>query len=133
MAGSRAIAATGLFIATTSVACLMAASPTAAASSTTSPMARSQQIGLCRAPGSAESKKLAATLNRRITAAVRVKRVSSVGFSLTDWTTGVTCNCRGNWHTESASTVKATLVATLLWQRQRQHRALSRNELTWCR
>lgn len=97
------------------------------------PASAAQQIGICRAPSSAEGRKLAATLNRRIAAAVRVKRVSSVGFSLTDWTTGITCNYRGNWHTESASTVKATLVATVLWQRQRQHRALSRNELKWCR
>ncbi|MBP7973424.1 MAG: serine hydrolase [Candidatus Nanopelagicales bacterium] len=133
MAGRRVLRTTGFLLATTSVAALMTVPSAVADPASASPMTRSLQIGLCWAPGSAESKKLAAMINRRLTAAVRVKRFSSVGFSLTDRTTGVACNYRGNWHTESASTVKATLVATLLWTRQRQHRALSRRERTWCR
>lgn len=90
------------------------------------------RIGLCTSPGTAAENALAAGLNARISAALQGPGQRSIGFSLLDWATGISCTFRQHWHTQSASAVKAIVVATLLWQHQRSGKPVSRHERSLC-
>lgn len=94
--------------------------------------ARTATVGLCSSPTSSTDA-LAANLNGRLVAVLKGTRSSMIGFALTDWRTGVTCEYRSRWRTEAASVIKVSLVAARLWQRQRQGRGLTAEEATWSR
>ncbi|MCX4667088.1 class A beta-lactamase-related serine hydrolase [Streptomyces sp. NBC_01381] len=70
---------------------------------------------------------LAAKLTKDITAALK-NRTGTVAVGLRDRTTGTTCTLRSTTSFDSASVVKATVLATLLWDAQQTSRALSSRE-----
>ncbi|MEV8315418.1 serine hydrolase [Streptomyces sp. NPDC059900] len=70
---------------------------------------------------------LAAKLKKDITTALK-NRKGTVAVGLHDRTTGTTCTLRPTTSFDSASVVKATVLATLLWDAQKTGRALSSRE-----
>lgn len=70
---------------------------------------------------------LAATLHRDITAAVAHRR-GTIAVGLHDRTTDTTCTLRPDTAFDSASVVKVTVLATLLWDARRDGRRLTRRE-----
>ncbi|MGW0532132.1 serine hydrolase [Streptomyces sp. NPDC003032] len=70
---------------------------------------------------------LAAKLTKDITAALK-NRKGTVAVGLHDRTTDTTCTLRATTSYDSASVVKATVLATLLWDAQKTGRALSSRE-----
>lgn len=70
---------------------------------------------------------LAAKLTKDITAALK-NRKGTVAVGLHDRTTGTTCTLRATTSFDSASVVKATVLAALLWDAQKTGRALSSRE-----
>ncbi|MEV0121966.1 serine hydrolase [Streptomyces sp. NPDC050703] len=70
---------------------------------------------------------LAATLSRDITAALR-NRKGTVAVGLRDRGTGTTCALRATTSFDSASVVKVTVLAALLWDAQKTGRKLSARE-----
>ncbi|WP_069887123.1 serine hydrolase [Streptomyces luteocolor] len=70
---------------------------------------------------------LAAKLTKDITAALK-NRKGTVAVGLHDRTTNTTCTLRGTTAFDSASVVKATVLATLLWDAQKSGRSLSSRE-----
>ncbi|WP_369213742.1 serine hydrolase [Streptomyces flavofungini] len=72
---------------------------------------------------------LAAKLTKDITEALRNRR-GTVAVGLHDRATGTTCTLRATTSFDSASVVKATVLATLLWDAQKTGRALSSREKT---
>ncbi|GLV73483.1 serine hydrolase [Streptomyces hygroscopicus] len=72
---------------------------------------------------------LAGKLSRDITAALR-GRSATTALSLRDHTTHTRCTLRANQGFDSASVVKVTVLATLLWDAQHHHLALTRREKT---
>ncbi|MEU6678415.1 serine hydrolase [Streptomyces sp. NPDC046925] len=72
---------------------------------------------------------LAAKLKKDITTALK-NRKGTVAVGLHDRTTGTTCTLRPTTSFDSASVVKATVLATLLWDAQKTGRALTSREKT---
>ncbi|MFG2647127.1 serine hydrolase [Streptomyces sp. NPDC048436] len=72
---------------------------------------------------------LAAKLTKDITAALK-NRKGTVAVGLRDRATGTTCTLRATTSFDSASVVKATVLATLLWDAQKTGRALTSREKT---
>ncbi|WP_373306913.1 serine hydrolase [Streptomyces longisporoflavus] len=70
---------------------------------------------------------LATKLKKDITTALK-NRKGTVAVGLHDRTTGTTCTLRPTTSFDSASVVKATVLATLLWDAQKTGRALSSRE-----
>lgn len=70
---------------------------------------------------------LAAELRRHITAALK-NRKGTVAVGLHDRATHTACALRGHTSFDSASVVKVTVLATLLWDAQKTGRALSARE-----
>lgn len=70
---------------------------------------------------------LAAKLSKDITSALG-GRSSLTAVALYDRTTGTRCELRATDTFDSASVVKATVLATLLWDAGRQHRSLTSRE-----
>ncbi|MFF1695940.1 serine hydrolase [Streptomyces sp. NPDC058257] len=70
---------------------------------------------------------LAAKLTKDITKALK-NRKGTVAVGLRDRTTGTTCTLRPTTSFDSASVVKATVLATLLWDAQKTGRALTSRE-----
>ncbi|KUO21288.1 serine hydrolase [Streptomyces dysideae] len=70
---------------------------------------------------------LADKLRRHITAAL-AERAGTVAVGVRDRTTGTTCTLRPDAAFDSASVVKVTVLATLLWDAQRHGRTLTRRE-----
>ncbi|MFE3329214.1 serine hydrolase [Streptomyces sp. NPDC059176] len=76
---------------------------------------------------SSEKAGLAAKLQRDITAALR-GRTAITAVSLHDRTTNTVCTLRPDQKFDSASTVKVTVLATLLWDVNRHNRHLTTRE-----
>ncbi|RNL72244.1 serine hydrolase [Streptomyces sp. I6] len=76
---------------------------------------------------SSEKTGLATKLQRDITAALR-GRTGLTAVSLHDRTTGTVCELRADQRFDSASTVKVTVLATLLWDAEKQDRRLTERE-----
>ncbi|MGW5100309.1 serine hydrolase [Streptomyces sp. NPDC004100] len=72
---------------------------------------------------------LADKLEKDITAAL-AKRKSSVALGVYDRSTGTTCSLRATSAYDSASTVKVTVLATLLWDAKKHNRYLTSTETT---
>ncbi|MCX4677108.1 serine hydrolase [Streptomyces sp. NBC_01433] len=71
--------------------------------------------------------RLAANLTRDITAALKGRK-STAAVALYDRTTKTSCTLRGTQTYDSASVVKATVLATLLWDSQKKDRSLTKRE-----
>ncbi|MEU6772722.1 serine hydrolase [Streptomyces sp. NPDC046759] len=72
---------------------------------------------------------LAAKLQKDITAALANRR-STVAIGLYDRSTSTTCTLRATSSYDSASTVKVTVLATLLWDAKKHNRYLTDRETT---
>ncbi|MGW1808583.1 serine hydrolase [Streptomyces sp. NPDC002078] len=72
---------------------------------------------------------LAAKLQKDITAALANRR-STVALGLYDRSTSTTCTLRATSSYDSASTVKVTVLATLLWDAKNHNRYLTDREIT---
>lgn len=109
----------------TVLACSLAAGAGVAANAAASSGASSDATrAVC---GSASHSALAGLLSRDITAAVR-GRVSSVGLAVDDPGAGLYCGLAADRHYDSASTVKATILAALLREKMREHKSLTSAE-----
>ncbi|MFJ7905317.1 serine hydrolase [Streptomyces sp. NPDC096198] len=75
---------------------------------------------------------LADNLRKDITATLE-KRHGTVAIGLYDRTTGTTCTLRGAMSYDAASTVKVTVLATLLWDAKKNNRYLTRREASLAR
>lgn len=76
----------------------------------------------------------AASLARELQGAVGVAASSGpgrVGASVYDWDTNLSCSYAGTHTFDSASIVKVTTLATMLWQAQKEGRSLTANERSW--
>ncbi|MGW2847434.1 serine hydrolase [Streptomyces sp. NPDC001274] len=71
---------------------------------------------------------LAAKLSKDITAALK-NRKSTTAVALYDRTTKTNCTLRATSAYDSASVVKATVLATLLWDNKKQNRYLTQREI----
>jgi beta-lactamase class A len=69
-------------------------------------------------------------LQAKIWAAVS-SNTARMGVSVYDWNTNVWCSYGGARTFDSASIIKATTLATLLWQRQQGGRPLTATEQSW--
>ncbi|MDN3022696.1 serine hydrolase [Streptomyces sp. S.PB5] len=98
------------------VACVAAATP-AAAATTPSVSCTSAKAGL------------AGKLKKDITSAI-ANRKGTIAVGLYDRTTKTTCTLRASTAYDSASVVKVTVLATLLWDAQKHDRALTSREKT---
>src|SRR5258708_17853978 len=106
-AAARAVLVAGVLI---SALAVEAAVPAQAAAS----------AGLCSAGSSAaEARRLSADIG-----AAAFSRRGAVGVAFADLDSGVVCNLRGRDRFDSASVIKATILATLLYQAQAHHRWL---------
>ncbi|MBI0298802.1 serine hydrolase [Streptomyces sp. PRKS01-29] len=72
---------------------------------------------------------LAGRLSKDIAGALR-GRSGTVAISLRDHATHTRCTLRANQRFDSASVVKVTVLATLMWDAQRHHRGLTQREKT---
>lgn len=97
------------------IPCVAAATPAAAATPTVS--CTSAKAGL------------AAKLKKDITAALATRK-GTVAVGLYDRTTNTTCTLRATSAYDSASTVKVTVLATLLWDAKKHNRLLTTREST---
>ncbi|MFJ5303790.1 serine hydrolase [Streptomyces sp. NPDC088350] len=97
------------------IPCVAAATPAAAATPTVS--CTSAKAGL------------ADKLKKDITAAL-ASRKGTVAVGLYDRTTSTTCTLRATTAYDSASTVKVTVLATLLWDAKKHNRTLTTREST---
>ncbi|MER6979340.1 serine hydrolase [Streptomyces carpinensis] len=114
---ARALAAIGVG-AGMLVPCVAAATPAAAAPATVS--CTSGKAGL------------AAKLQKDITAAM-VGRKGTIAVGLRDRSTNTTCTLRESSAYDSASVVKVTVLATLLWDNKKHNRYLTDREVTLTR
>ncbi|WP_405936820.1 class A beta-lactamase-related serine hydrolase [Streptomyces sp. NBC_00726] len=71
---------------------------------------------------------LAAQLTKDITAALKGRK-STVALALYDRSTNTTCTLRATAKYDSASVVKATVLATLLWDNSKHNRYLTQREI----
>ncbi|MEV5602854.1 serine hydrolase [Streptomyces sp. NPDC052299] len=71
---------------------------------------------------------LAAQLTKDITAALKGRK-STVALALYDRSTNTTCTLRATSKYDSASVVKATVLATLLWDNAKHNRYLTQREI----
>ncbi|MFE4794429.1 serine hydrolase [Streptomyces sp. NPDC056708] len=71
---------------------------------------------------------LAAKLSKDITAALKGRK-STTAVALYDRTTKTTCSLRATTKYDSASVVKATVLATLLWDNKKHNRYLTQREI----
>ncbi|MFD4598048.1 serine hydrolase [Streptomyces sp. NPDC058464] len=72
---------------------------------------------------------LATKLKKDITAAI-ANRKGTIAVGLYDRSTKTTCTLRSTTHYDSASTVKVTVLATLLWDAKKHNRYLTTTEQT---
>ncbi|MER6222314.1 serine hydrolase [Streptomyces sp. 900105755] len=72
---------------------------------------------------------LATKLKKDITAAI-ANRTGTIAVGLYDRSTKTTCTLRSTTHYDSASTVKVTVLATLLWDAKKHNRYLTTTEQT---
>jgi beta-lactamase class A len=80
--------------------------------------------------GSAKATTVAVELQSKIWAAVS-SNTGRMGASVYDWNTNVWCSYGGAHTFDSASIIKATTLATLLWQAQKADRPLTATEQSW--
>ncbi|MEW2401019.1 serine hydrolase [Streptomyces sp. NPDC046862] len=97
------------------IPCVAAATPAAAAPAAPQVTCTSNQAGL------------ATKLQRDITAALR-NRTGTIAVGLYDRSTNTTCTLRGSTAFDSASVVKVTVLATLLWDAKKHNRYLTQRE-----
>jgi beta-lactamase class A len=119
-------AALGLTAALLGAAAPAGAAPAAAAhagaqASRATTTAAAAAAGICQ---SAKHPVVAARMSRGILAAM-AGRSSMVGLSVDDPAAGITCKFRPNWHLDSASVVKVTILSALLRKLQQEHRGLT--------
>jgi beta-lactamase class A len=81
----------------------------------------------CTYPATVESTEIAERLQDRIARAVAA-HPANLAVTVHDWTHDVSCSLHGTTRFDSASVIKATTVATLLWQAQRADRDLTSTE-----
>ncbi|QKG23844.1 serine hydrolase [Actinomadura verrucosospora] len=117
---SRTLAASAV----TGAVLALAAVPAAAVSATAASRASDRPV--CTAASSAH-RALARRLGRRITAALK-GRAGTESVAVYDRRRGVRCAVRADRHYDSASVVKATILAALLWRTAGEHRALTASE-----
>ena len=84
----------------------------------------------CTGPATPAAVLAARRLQQGIAAAVR-SSPARIAAAVQDWTTGVRCSYRGTAQFDSASIIKATTLAALLWQAQRAGRGLTAAEQEW--
>jgi hypothetical protein len=104
-------------------AALTAGAP--ARASATQPAAAASTSAICTAPTKYAS--LATKLSKDIAAAIR-GRSGSIAIRVEDVRTGVECRYNEGRRSHSASVVKATILAALLYWRQRTHTSLTSTE-----
>jgi Beta-lactamase enzyme family len=104
-----------------------AAAGSVTAGTVCSPVSDSSGGGSPGGGSSATTSALAEKLSRDILAALR-DRPSSVGLEVDDPDAGLACDLSASRHFDSASTVKATILAALLHKRMEEHRSLSSRE-----
>jgi beta-lactamase class A len=104
-------------------AALTAGAP--AHASATQPAAAASTSAICTAPTKYAS--LATKLSKDIAAAIR-GRSGSIAIRVEDVRTGVECRYNEGRRSHSASVVKATILAALLYWRQRTHTSLTSTE-----
>ncbi|MBV9379591.1 MAG: serine hydrolase [Streptosporangiaceae bacterium] len=103
--------------------CVAAAAPAARAS-----VSGASSAGICTArTDSAADRSLAERLSSGIAGALR-GRVSSVGLDMDDPGAGISCQLDADQDYDSASIVKATILAALLRERMQDHEPLSAGE-----
>ncbi|MBO2461402.1 serine hydrolase [Actinomadura sp. LCR2-06] len=88
--------------------------------------ARASDRPVCTSASSAH-RALARRLGRRITAALK-GRTGTESVAVYDRRRGVRCGVLAGRHYDSASVVKATILAALLWKTAGEHRALTASE-----
>ena len=93
--------------------------------SATQPAAAASSSAICTAPAKYAS--LATRLSEDIAAAIR-GRSGSIAIRVEDVRTGVECRYNEGRRSHSASVVKATILAALLYWRQRTHTSLTSTE-----
>jgi beta-lactamase class A len=96
-----------------------------ARASAAQPAAAAASSAICTAPAKYAS--LASRLSRDIAAAIR-GRSGSIAIRVEDARTGVECRYNEGRRSHSASVVKATILAALLYWRQRTHTSLTSTE-----
>jgi beta-lactamase class A len=84
----------------------------------------------CSGPNTAEAHRREAALISRVNAAARAAR-ARVAVAVHDYRTGITCSYASSRAYDSASVVKASILATLLLQAQDHHRSLTATERSW--
>jgi hypothetical protein len=127
MRRARAIKPTALALAVASLAAtaaLTAGGPAHATATATATTAASSSA-ICTAPAKYAS--LATRLSKDIAAAIR-GRSGSIAIRVEDVRTGVECRYNEGRRSHSASVVKATILAALLYWRQQTHTSLTSTE-----
>lgn len=81
----------------------------------------------CTFLGTGESTAIAERLRTEIVKATATQS-ARLAVTVHDWTHDVSCSFRGTTHFDSASVIKATTVAALLWQAQKGERELTATE-----
>jgi beta-lactamase class A len=121
-AGARRPAAVALAAASVALAAALTAGGPAQAGG---PQAAARTSAICTAP--AKYAALAAKLSKNIAAVIR-ERSGSIAVRVEDVRTGVECRYNEGRRSHSASVVKATILAALLYWRQRTHTSLTGTE-----
>jgi beta-lactamase class A len=107
-----------------------AASAPSRSETRTRPISSTRSEVHCTGPGTAAAKTEVARLQHAI-ATGRVETESRTGVAVTDQVSGVSCGANDRSHFRSASIIKATTVATLLWQAASDGRNLTSTEQGW--
>lgn len=102
------------------------------AAATTTATTTVHQVTCTYPKGATKAAAVAKKLQTKIWAAVS-SSTSRMGASVFDWNTKVWCSYAGARTFDSASIIKATTVATMLWQAQKAGRALTATEQSWAR
>jgi hypothetical protein len=124
-AAARKPAALALAVTSLAAAAALTVGAPASASAGAAPSATAASTAICTAPAKYAS--LAAKLSTDIAAAVR-GRTGSIAIRVEDVRTGVECRYNEGRRSHSASVVKATILAALLYWRQQTHTSLTSTE-----
>jgi beta-lactamase class A len=122
---ARRPAAVALAATSVAVVAALTAGGYAQASGTQTAAAAARSSEICTAPAKYAS--LAAKLSKNIAAVIR-ERSGSIAVRVEDVRTGVECRYNEGRRSHSASVVKATILAALLYWRQRTHTSLTSTE-----
>ncbi|MFF1449375.1 serine hydrolase [Streptomyces sp. NPDC058274] len=106
---------------------LVAAAAPASATGATPASATAAATAAAQVSCTSDKAGLAAKLQRDITAAL-ANRSGTIAVGLHDRTTNTTCTLRSSTAFDSASVVKVTVLATLLWDAKKHNRLLTQRE-----